>query len=405
MSGMGAVWQVAKREMKERGRSKAYLLTSLFTILIVVGIVVIPTFFEGGTSEYEVGSVGEGNAEIVDAAIQIGNAGDIEGEDPSVAMEVIEYDSRQEGEIALAEDEVDILLVDATEIVTDAAGAGGLGGNSLSNLLQRGAATLELERLVAEEGNAAAEVVELMTTDTLEVTSLDGEDPVDESQVFVAYAGLMLLYVAILLYGTWILTGVTEEKTNRVVEVLLSALRPWQLLGGKIVGIGMLGLTQLAITLLMAALAINFTGVLDLPEIPIANLAGIILWFVLGFLLYAVLFAAAGSLVSRMEDAQTAAMPMTMLAVAGMFVSIAALENPEGIVARIGTFFPLTAPMVVPVRTALNGIAAWEYILAVVITVASIGLMLWIAGRVYAGGLLQFGGKVKVKDAWQSASR
>jgi len=405
MSGMGAVWQVAKREMKERGRSKAYLLTSLFTILIVVGIVVIPTFFEGGTSEYEVGSVGEGNAEIVDAAIQIGNAGDIEGEDPSVAMEVIEYDSRQEGEIALAEDEVDILLVDATEIVTDAAGAGGLGGNSLSNLLQRGAATLELERLVAEEGNAAAEVVELMTTDTLEVTSLDGEDPVDESQVFVAYAGLMLLYVAILLYGTWILTGVTEEKTNRVVEVLLSALRPWQLLGGKIVGIGMLGLTQLAITLLMAALAINFTGVLDLPEIPIANLAGIILWFVLGFLLYAVLFAAAGSLVSRMEDAQTAAMPMTMLAVAGMFVSIAALENPEGIVARIGTFFPLTAPMVVPVRTALNGIAAWEYILAVVITVASIGLMLWVAGRVYAGGLLQFGGKVKVKDAWQSASR
>ena len=106
-----------------------------------------------------------------------------------------------------------------------------------------------------------------------------------------------------------------------------------------------------------------------------------------------------------MEDAQTAAMPMTMLAVAGMFVSIAALENAEGVVAKIGTYVPLTAPMVVPVRAALNGIAPWEYALAVLITVGTIALMLLLAGRVYAGGLLQFGGKIKIKQAWQSANQ
>ena len=403
MSKAGAVWQVAKREMKERGRSKAYLITSLFTILIVAGIVILPTLFESGTNEYSIGSVGGGNEAIVDASEQIANANDEPGEEASVDLTVENFASRSDGEFALDEGTIDALLVDGSEVVSS--GGGGLSGNSLVNLLQRGAATIELEKLVAEEGEAATEVIELMTSDPLEATSLDGEDPVDESQVFVAYAGLMLLYIAILLYGTWILTGVTEEKTNRVVEVLLSTLKPWQLLAGKIVGIGALGLAQLVLTVGIGVLAINYTGAFDLPEIPLSNLAGLVMWFILGFLLYAVLFAAAGSLVSRMEDAQTAAMPMTMLAVAGLFVSITALENPEGVIAKIGTFIPLTAPMVVPVRMALNGITPWEYVLAVLVTIGTIALMLLLAGRVYAGGLLQFGGKIKIKQAWQSANQ
>jgi len=129
-----------------------------------------------------------------------------------------------------------------------------------------------------------------------------------------------------------------------------------------------------------------------MPELPIEGVVNLVIWFVLGFLLYAVIFGAAGSLASRMEDAQTAAMPVTVLAVVGFFVSISSLDN-------------LTAPFVVPVRVALDAIAPWEYVLAVLITLASIVALLFIAGRIYAGGLLQFGGKIKIRDAWRSAGQ
>jgi ABC-2 type transport system permease protein len=397
------MWEIARREIRERGKSKAFLLTSLITLLLIVGIIVIPTLIGRETDEHTVGSIGEGNEAIVEAAEQIANAGDEPDDEPTVAIEIVEFQDRDAGEVALESGDVDVLLVDGEEMITE----GGVGflGSSLSRLLQRGAVTVELERLVTESGETATEVIEVMTSDPLELTSLSGEDPSDETGTIIAYFGLLLLYMAILLYGTWILTGVTEEKTNRVVEVLLSSVRPWQLLAGKILGIGLLGLTQFGVTVVLAAVAIQVTGTLDLPELPIEGVVNLVIWFVLGFLLYAVIFGAAGSLASRMEDAQTAAMPVTVLAVVGFFVSISSLDDPDGLLATVGTFVPLTAPFVVPVRVALDAIAPWEYVLAVLITLGSIVALLFIAGRIYAGGLLHFGGKVKVRDAWRSANQ
>jgi ABC-2 type transport system permease protein len=397
------MWEIARREIRERGKSKAFLLTSLITLLLVVGIIVIPTLIGGGTDEHTVGSVGEDNEAIVEAAEQIANAGDEPDDKPTVAIEIVEFQDRDAGEGALESGDIDVLLVNGEEMIAE--GGSGLLGSSLSRLLQRGAVTVELERLVTESGETATEVIEVMTSDPLELTSLSGEDPSDETGTIIAYFGLLLLYMAILLYGTWILTGVTEEKTNRVVEVLLSSVRPWQLLAGKILGIGLLGLTQFGATIVLAAVAIQVTGSLDLPELPIEGIVNLVIWFVLGFLLYAVIFGAAGSLASRMEDAQTAAMPVTVLAVVGFFVSISSLDDPDGLLATVGTFVPLTAPFVVPVRVALDAIAPWEYVLAVVITLGSIVALLFIAGRIYAGGLLQFGGKIKIRDAWTSAGQ
>lgn len=403
MTPLGAVWEIARREIRERGKSKAYLLTSLITLLLVLGLIIIPTFFDGGTEEHNIGSIGEGNAEIIAAAEQIGNVGDEPGTEPSVAFETVVFQNRDAGDAALEAGEVDVLLIDGDEVITQE--SGGFLGSSLVSLLQRGAATVELERLIVESGDTATKVIELMTSDPLEASTVSGDDPTDETAGIIAYAGLLLLYMAILLYGTWILTGVTEEKTNRVVEVLLSSVRPWQLLAGKILGIGTLGLAQFGLTIFAAVAAIQVTGVLDIPELPLGNVVNLVIWFVIGFLLYAVLFGAAGSLASRAEDAQTSAMPMTILAVGGFFVSIVALGEPNGVVAVIGTFVPLTAPFVVPVRAALGAIATWEYVLTVLITLGTIVTMVFIAGRIYAGGLLQFGGKVKVREAWRSANQ
>jgi ABC-2 type transport system permease protein len=210
--------------------------------------------------------------------------------------------------------------------------------------------------------------------------------------------------MAVLLYGTWILTGVTEEKSNRVVEVLLSSIRPWQILGGKILGIGTLAMAQLLGTLVIAVVALRTTGAFDLPPVEVSSIFNLLLWFVIGFLIFAVLFGAAGSLVSRMEEANTIAFPMTMAAVVGFFFSIISLDDPSGVVATVGTFIPLTAPFVVPVRAALEAIPAWQYVVALVICILFIGVATRVAGRIYAGGLLRYGGRVRVREAWQSAA-
>ena len=177
----------------------------------------------------------------------------------------------------------------------------------------------------------------------------------------IAYAGLLLMYIAILSYGSWTLTGVTEEKNNRVVEVLLATLRPWQLLGGKVLGIGLLAIGQFVLTIGFAFVLVNLTDVLDIPPLPLDGLLFLVLWFILGFSVYSVSYAAAGSLASRPEDAQSAAFPMTMLAVAGFFVSINSLDDPTSMLARVTSFIPFTAPFVVPIRQSLDGIGTAEH--------------------------------------------
>ncbi len=389
------------REIREHGKSKSFLITSGITFLLVAALVVVPGLIGDSTSEYTVGTVGEGNEPIVAAAEQLGNAGDEPDAEPSVAIVAQVFPDREGAEAALDVGDIDAILIDAQEVVVES--VGGFGDSELLSLLQQGAASIELEAIVSEGGQAAADVIEVMTSDPLETTTLTGPEAGDESQGAIAYAGLLLLYMAVLLYGNWMLSGVTEEKSNRVVEVLLSSVKPWQLLAGKIIGIGSLGIAQFSGTILVALLAVRLTGAIDLPNLDAATVLNLILWFILGFLMFAVLYGAAGSLVSRMEDAQNVAFPLSMIAVAGFFVSIAALSNPDGPAAVIGTFIPFTAPFVVPVRAALDAIPAWQYVLSVVIMLVSIAGLTVLAGRIYAGGLLRFGTRVKLRDAWRSA--
>lgn len=401
MSGLAVAWQVARREIVERGRSKAFLLTTIITLLVVVALIVLPSIFGGGTDEYRVGTVGEGNTEIVEAGELLATANDEPGDEPSVAITEVPFDDRAAAEAALEAGEVDAVLVEGSELVVES--VGGFGGSALVSILQQGAASVRVEELVATEGDAAADVIEIMASEPLETTTLTGQDADDGSKGAIAYFSLLLLYLAVLIYGQWILGAVTEEKSNRVVEVLLSTVKPWQLLAGKIVGVGSLGFVQFAGTVVVALLTLRLTGAFDIPPVDPVLVLHLVLWFLLGFLLYAVMYGAAGSLVSRNEDAQNVAFPMSLLAVAGFFVALTTLSDPDGVTAVVGTLVPLTAPFVVPVRAALDAIPAWQYLLAVALTVAAIVGLVFVAGRIYAGGLLRYGGRVKLREAWRSA--
>jgi ABC-2 type transport system permease protein len=319
-----------------------------------------------------------------------------------VALETVSYDDRAQAVADLESGDIDAVLVDAEEIVIE--GTGGFGGSELAASLQQAAGAVQIQAVIEEQGQSASDIVQLLTTEALEVTTLSGDSAEDDGQTVIAYFGLLLLYMAVLLYGTWILTGVTEEKSNRVVEVLLSSVRPWQILGGKITGIGVLAMAQLLGTIVVAAVALRVTGAFDLPPIEVVTVVNLLVWFVIGFLIFAVLFGAAGSLVSRSEDAQTIAMPMTIAAVVGFFVSISALDDPTGVVATVFTFVPITAPFVVPVRAALDAIPVWQYVVAVGLSLSFLVLFTVIGGRIYAGGVLRFGSRVKWREAWRSAA-
>lgn len=400
VSRLGGLWLVARRELRERGRSKSFLISCVVTLVVVVGALVIPQLVGGEPTTHQIGVVGEDNHSIIDAANAIARA---ELEDPDSEAdryEAIEFENRELAATALASGEVDVVLVDGTTVIQERAG---FSGNGLVARLQGAAGSVRLQELVAENGQAAADVVQILSSNPLTVTTLAGENPEGDVRPAIAYGGLLLMYLAILSYGAWTLTGVTEEKNNRVVEVLLATLRPWQLLGGKVLGIGLLGVFQFVLTVAVTYATVRITNLVEIPALPVSTLGVLVIWFILGFAVYSVSYGAAGSLTSRPEDAQSASFPLTMLAVAGFLISLQVLDDPASTLARVTSFIPFTAPYVVPIRNSLDGIGIVEHAASVLVVIVSIVVLVRFAARIYAGGLLRFGARTKFREAWRSS--
>lgn len=219
----------------------------------------------------------------------------------------------------------------------------------------------------------------------------------DDARILVAYAGSLLLLMSLAVYGQWVVGGVIEERNSRVVELVLSAVRPAELLAGKVIGIGLLALSQLVLVAGLAA-ALLALGVFDAPASLAGSVALIVPWFVLGFALYAVAYATAGALASRQQNADVAGQPVSYALVAAYFAGyVAVAADSDGLAAHLLTVFPLTAPLVLPARSALVGVAAWEQALAAVLVLASTYALVRLAGRVYARGLLHSGPRLRLR--------
>ena len=215
----------------------------------------------------------------------------------------------------------------------------------------------------------------------------------------VAYISSLLLLMTLAIYGQWVLTGVVEEKSNRVVELILSTVRPRHLMAGKVIGIGLLGFGQIALIGGLAS-ALLAASVFDAPASLGANLALIIPWFALGFALYAVAYAAAGALASRQQDANSAGIAVTYTLLAAYFLGYVALASDlNGLLANLLTIFPITAPLVLPARSILIGVPLWEHVLAVVLVLTTIYALVRLAGRIYAQGLLRGGPRIGIRAA------
>jgi ABC-2 type transport system permease protein len=229
----------------------------------------------------------------------------------------------------------------------------------------------------------------------------------------------VLIFMLIVLYGNWIAMSVVEEKSSRVMEVILNAATPFQLMTGKVLGVGAAALTQYAAILVAGVIALLLQdpiastvlggsgGASALPAgLTIGMLLLVGVFGVLGFLLYGVLYAAAGSLVSRQEDVQAAVMPLAIVSTAAYLVaiygSVGLLDISDGWMALLA-LIPFVSPFMMLSRIAAGEAAAPEVVLAILLLVAAIGIALWIAARVYAAGVLLYGQRPGLRSLWRMA--
>ena len=376
MSGGRAISLVAWREIRERLRSHAFLWSTSIMLLIVGVSSALPALLEKPTA-YRI-AVAAPAPRGLDAALQRA----AEPFDVNVRLHVV--GSAAAGRDDLEEKKVDALLL--------------LGDDRIvfrDNVDTQLAATADAAvRALRRHLPPAPE----LTPATLEPTTSETSD---DAEAVVAMLGAALLLGSLAIYGQWVLAGVVEEKSNRVVELILSTVRPRNLLVGKVIGIGLLGLTQLALVAGLAATLLA-VGVYDAPASLGRSVALVVPWFALGFALYAVAYAAAGALAAQQQDANSAGQPVTYTLLAAFFVGYAALTaDAESAIAHVLTVFPLTAPLVLPARSALVGVPLWEHALALALVLASIYALVRVAGRVYAQGLLHAGSRLQVRAAWR----
>jgi len=382
MTSSHIVGLVARREILTRLTDKGFIVSSIFIIVLIMGSVVFQVLIQSGASSVSVG--------ITDGPQDFSTAIEEQADVLGLDAEVTEYDDESAAREAVQSEEIDAAVVDGNSVLVNESLDDALGA-AISGAING----LTLAQRLTDEGVNP----DILQPVSLEVMSLQPAADAADEKGLVAFVSILLLYTLLIFFGQFIAQGVVEEKASRVIEVLLAAVKPWQLLAGKIIGLGVLAFAQLLI-ICAAGLggAIAF-DVITVPGAAIATVVQVLGWFVLGFTLIAALFAVCGALVSRQEDPQTVLLPMTLILVAALVLAITAGQNPNGTLAKVTSFVPALSTMVMPVRVATGSVAWWEIVLTVVLMLATIVAVVRIGGRIYSGALLGKGGRVKIRDA------
>jgi ABC-2 type transport system permease protein len=396
LSASKAIALVAGRELRVRLRAKSY---AIFTVLMLIGIIgfALAVKIIGAQSASDVGYLPEAAAmvePVTGAAAAVGER-----------ITAVAVPDRAEGERQLREGDIDVLLVGPTA---------GSAGNDVVHVVVRkelggdmaGALTVlaqqqVLNQQIAAAGGDPAAVRAAVAAASVDVARLEPAEPFRAQRTAIGIVAGILVYLALLVYGQVVAQGVVEEKANRIVELLLTAIKPFHLVTGKVIGIGAAGLLQLVIWAgggVAAALAMD---VLSLPT-SVATSAAVwaVVWFLVGFVLYAFVFAASAALVSRQEDVGGVTTPVMMLIIIPYVMGISILpSDPDNALMALLSLIPFFAPMLMPVRIAMGSAAEWEMWLSLgLATVTAVGLA-WLSGRIYGNAVLRAGAKVRLRDA------
>lgn len=419
---------VARREYLVRVRGRPFAVTTILLAVVVLGVVLLPTILTAvgvdRPTRLAVAAAGAGLAAdpvpLIAATLTPPTADGSpppSGEAPSVSS----VEDVPAARAQVRDGDLDGLLIIARaagdelsfEYVSDD------GPRSQTRLLlEQAAGELAINERLEASGVGPEDRDALFAPPSFSAVAADpsagGTDEDDFGRnLIIAYAVVILTFMAIITYGNWVAQSVAEEKSGRVMELLITAASPRQLLTGKILGTGAAGLTQYAA--ILAALLVGFaiSGVVAnalgvapgaAPELPPLEPLAILvfsLFFLGGFILYSTLYAAAGSMVSRLEDVQQAAGPLMFLAMAGYFSSFVALPAPDATWVTAASQVPFFSPYLMPARILLADPTPLEIAAALAILVATIVVAIWLASRIYAAGVLLYGQRL----GWRTVLR
>jgi ABC-2 type transport system permease protein len=403
---MGRSLPVARREFLERVRSKAFLIGTIVGPLLMAGLMIGPALIaskqKGRPSRIAVVDAGGELRSGVEAAlaqakdgqdlrflVQGGASGGVEEARARLRQEVL--DGRLDGYLLLPPDALQSSVAEYY-------------GKSVTNrfdlrLMDRAVEEVLVGRRLQGEGLDPQRIKGLTRSLDLKTfrVSASGEKA-DRGITFIFSTVLMMLiYVSVLMWGQALMTGVIEEKTSRVVEMAVSAMSPWDLLFGKLIGVGAAGLTQLAVWVASLAAFAAFGGSMmpagegQMPEVTPLLLASFLIYFLLGYFLYGSMYAAIGASVNTVQEAQNLAFPAMMPVIASVVMFPVVLQSPDSTLSVALSLFPFATPILMFLRITVLTPPMWQIALSIVLTTLTIVGVTWVSARIYRVGILMYG--------------
>ena len=435
---MKALQLIIVREFLSRVKTKAFILTTLLTPLLMIAVMVLPA---------AIMSMKNTDIETVYVIDKTGLYAPLFEDKPNFSFEVLSEqpaDNKTEAATALLQINADLsktpkavtfysemqkppaeLTEYINSVLTDAVKNSKLEAFAIRSEID-GETTAKIKEIVN-----AKEAININTYRWDE--SGETKDTVGELASAVGFVFTFVMFFFVMMYGSLVMQSVVEEKTNRIIEVIISSVKPFYLMMGKIIGVALTGLTQIGVWILIIGLglgAYSMLGGLDLSSsdmeqaMEMANhnklLAGalnsqieslfainwfqvvacFILYFIGGYLLYAALFAMFGSAANDSQEAQQFVTPLMVILMIAFYVGFAAAKNPEGSAAIWGSIIPFTAPVVMMVRTPFE-IPFWHILLSLVLLYATAILMIMLAAKIYRTGILMYGKKVSFGEIFK----
>ena len=387
---MNHVKLIAMREFTQRTSSKAFKIATVITLLIALGYVVIPHILSSKPKPETIALVGKTPKEIPLIFSQVAALSDTK-------LRIVSVSSIPKAKIQLTRGQISIAYSSSVGIL-------------VKTITPTDQVTIFAREVSADIGKFQAlqkanltEVQQkiLLSPTNVRVTAVGPTLPVKASTQKASIFELILIYALFSQYGAWVMLGVIEEKSTRVIEVLLSAVRPIELLVGKILGVGLVALVHA--TLIVAALIVGLESIGSSPlrVLPSSLLVLAPLWFVVGGALYCTLFGAVGSMVSRIEDAQAVSFPLAVPMLAGYiagFTAIFQTSSPSAVL-KILSFVPGVSPFLDPIMVASGAMSTLQMLISLAISLVATFFLSKVAAKIYVVSILKIGARVKLSAA------
>lgn len=432
---MNKIAVIIAHEYTTRVRSKWFILATLLGPLAMVVMITIPvlaTMLAGDGTEGKVAVVDHTGAMATELL-----AADTSLYERAGSRSAAELNAAVQAESLQAWLEIPANVVDSGRITLYTRGGTGIAFESrirgdvepvvVSARLQRAGTDTSVIRLVEQGIDLSA----------LKITDEGVQEDASMASAFIGYGAGFVIYILIFLYGSMVMRGVVEEKANRIIEVLASSARPFDIMMGKVLGIGLVGLTQVLawivlVLLVLSALAVAFAagvdpevateamrqaqdaqaqspmspmsggvmkiGSMSIPTVSVPTLLLFVFYFLSGYFLYATLFAAVGSAVDQESDANQLTLPVTLPVILTMMFIGNVISAPSGTFATVASLIPLFTPILMTVRVAATDVPAWQIALSIVLSIGAFFGAVWMASRIYRIGMLSYGKKPSIAE-------